>query len=631
MPPTEQHIAIANERMATLRKVDEKKAQLGSDAKACKALGLPQGTVSKWRKAHAKHGFEGLIPKFDQRGRDPLYVLNEVEDQSLKAIYVATERTSGAGSKTMAARLFAQSERCSPELRAAIMKKRSSKHKLTSIIRRAMDVPEAVITEHRTPSKSLSRHYTTMRTNTYIDEGGVQRNMHVGALDEWDDATVNFYFCVPWPHGGDACSRKYGVRVGRFQFIPSIDVGTLVVPSFSVIARPHEAYRATDLLGAMGQKYTDVGIPLATRIERGVWEAEAVKTALNTAGTRVFHAYSSNGKPYIENLFSRLWTPMSLIPGHAGRTRASHEVVARLAMRCQQGLEDPRKHFLMIHDAMSRIEATVDFINHEPVESKFRGTWVPAERWAEEIGQYPMRQLTADQRWLYSRERRQWTARKCLVGGSVETPAGKIPMFFRHPELMNFERCKVNVYFDPFLEDAPARLILAERCGDYPAGHIIGDTIAVATMGEVPQFWLTEEGWDKSTVEAAALSRRQMAHAVHTEYRTLGLSHGRMVPRGLAIDAIAAPLPKPQQPAPAPRASVSERRTERGEVIRIERNTASPRPSRGESAELPQPALRLKTPAIPAAPAIPEPSPDDLDRLEAEMRARGELMPDFLS
>ncbi|PTY03922.1 hypothetical protein DB346_03775 [Verrucomicrobia bacterium LW23] len=507
-------------------------------------------------------------------------------------------------------------------MREAILRPRSSKHKLTSVIRRVMDVPKAVVQHHRRPSDTAKDFYMTLRGNTYEDHTGREVPMHAGALWEWDDATINFPVVVDWPWGGDKCSERWGCRVGRFQLLLAVDAATLYCPAYSFVVRPHEAYRATDILGVMGQAYTDVGVPLVTGLEQGTWKAQSVQTALNAAGTKPFYAYSSNGKPFIENYFGRLWTPLSLFPGHVGRTRGSFEWNSKMLSRCQSGAVNPREHFMSLEEAMERLAAAIEWVNAEPIESKRRGHWIPAVRWQQELAERPMRPLSADQRWLFSPERRQWTARKAFVGGTVETPGGKVQMYFRHDDLWIHEGRRIDVHFDPYMPDAPARLILAEAWSEYRAGHVIGDTTAEA---ETPVFTLAADGFAGDARADANDARRRFNAAVRTEYRTTGLSHGRMVPR----------------------AAVSEMRTHDGQVARVERNTRRPAGAPASSPAAPRdtPAQAPRTPRAepaafetPARESSPAPTPsaaardaehERLQQMEDALRDSGTIVPDW--
>lgn len=55
--------------------------------------------------------------------------------------------------------------------------------------------------------------------------------------------------CVPWPWGGDKCSDRYGVRVGRFQLLCGVDDASHYCPAFQFTMRPDPYWLLNDKTG----------------------------------------------------------------------------------------------------------------------------------------------------------------------------------------------------------------------------------------------------------------------------------------------------------------------------------------------------------------------------------------------
>ena len=147
-----------------------------------------------------------------RRGR-PAQCEPTAEDlQKLRAVYVKTNARRDGGSKVFAARLLARSGELTDETAEAILKRRASKA-LPKCIRDQMHVPVDIIRYHRSPKDArLSGFYVPGSLRMVNDVDG-RRRLKPGERQSWDDATINFGVCVPWPWGGCRCSDRY--EIGR--------------------------------------------------------------------------------------------------------------------------------------------------------------------------------------------------------------------------------------------------------------------------------------------------------------------------------------------------------------------------------------------------------------------------------
>lgn len=415
------------------------------------------------------------------RGRPPEVVPTEAEARGLLSSYLKTNLTRDAGSMTTAARLFAQSDACSPELREAILREqgpaRASKHQLPRTVKRAMQASPALVQFSRNPRAAdvmLGHARGTLRKHWSAD-----RRLWAGERMSSDDGSINFMVCVPWPWGGCRTSDKFGVKVGRFQLLATNDDASDFVPSWTYTIRASQAYRAEDVCGALGRLWRDVARPDVAVLERGVWESARVTALFAAAGVNIHRSYQPRQK-LIEGVFNRLWTILSAMPGQIGRYRGEMERENKLLAAAQAGTLDPRTAFVELPVALAALEQAIAFHNRTPLESKHYGKWTPETRWCEDLAAHPRPRLDAALAYLWAPEIRTWTVRRACVGGMVEQPLGvSLPSHWWAPELLDAEGRKVTVHFDPWETHAPATITLTE---DWPvkgwrAGRVLATRV----------------------------------------------------------------------------------------------------------------------------------------------------------
>ena len=497
------------------------------------------------------------------RGRPPEVVPTELERRGLLATYLKTNRNSKHGSMTTAARIFANSENCSPELREAILREegpsRASKHQLPRTVKRAMQASQALVTYSRNPRDAdvmfghargvLRRHPTE------------DRRLYAGESMSFDDGTINFVVCVPWPWGGCKTSDKYGVKVGRFQFLPANDNASDFIPGFTFAIRPTGAYRAEDVCAAMGRLWRDTVLPKFAVLERGTWESKRVNALVAEAGVGIGRTWAPRQK-LVEGVFNRLWTILSVMPGQVGRYRGEMERENKLLAAAQAGTLDPREHFVDLTVAMAALEEAVRFHNRTPIESKQYGKWIPEQRWREDLAAHPLPSLDASLAYLWAPEVRTWTVRRGAVGGMVEQPLGvTLPAHWWAPALLECEGRKVTAHFDPWEKQAPATLTLAEDMPNrgWKAGRILAE--GVPCLEDLPTIAcdaaesLAVFGGDGAN-ERAKQMRSALRSIVLREYRVLAADGSRArresEVRGPEVAPAATPAPdRNTTPAPA--------------------------------------------------------------------------------
>ncbi len=539
-------------------------------------------------------------------GRPPEVIPTDNERKALLSAYLKTNLKKKRGSMTTAARLFAQSEACSPELREAILREvgpaRASKHQLPITVRRAMQASPALVTYTRNPRDAdvmLGHARGVLRRHPEET-----RRFFAGECQSHDDGTINFCVVVPWPWGGCRCSDKFGVKVGRFQLLASADSAEDFIPGWTYAIRPTGAYRAEDVCGAMGRLWRDTVLPRYAVLERGTWESARVKALCDAAGVEVLRSYAPRQK-LIESVFNRLWTVLSVTPGQVGRYRGEMERENKLLAAAQAGTLDPREAFPTLQIGLAALENAIAYHNQTPIESRQYGKWIPEVRWREDLAAHPRPKLDPSLAYLWAPEVRTWTVRRGCVGGMVETPLGiTLPAHWWSPDLLDLDGRKVTVHFDPWEPGCPGTLVLAE---DWPlrnwkAGRRLASD--VSCLEDLPTIASEAANAIAADPEANAFERgRQMRASLRAvvlrEYRAI-TAPGAPLRRESEVRGPSSLATTPAESASAPTRS---HHTQHG-----------PDSRRGGS---------LPTPARAARPDPTDADLAELERLEARAQERG--------
>ncbi len=461
----------------------------------------------------------------------------------MREIFVRTNRSRGRGSMTLAARTFAMSGECSEELRHAILKPRASKHTLTRTIRNALATAPALVEHHRSPTEAkLGGMYCPgslrMARGGFGDE---PRRMMAGERQSWDDASINFLTCVPWPWGGDRCADRFGVKLGRFQLLAGIDDASDFCPGFSFVMRPLQSYRAEDTTAAQFRVWRDSYLPAAAVVEGGVWQSHRAMEFYRRVHVEPVDAKGRPHSKLVENYWNRLWSVLSLQPGQIGRYRGEMERESDLALRAQNGRLDPREYFPMLTQGLDALQAAISYLNAEPVESKKYGRWVPQERHRDDLAAHPRHCLTPDLAWTVAPEQHVRVTRRGMVEARVESPlGGSLPYHFATEALWEFEGCRVRVHFDPFEAPCTAAIALAEDHAGLKAGHVIA--LRASCLDDAPAVLRSAEGYgiefDAAGLARAIEIRKAVSKAVRTEYRAIGFGGRRLAASSESRDGL---------------------------------------------------------------------------------------------
>jgi hypothetical protein len=281
----------------------------------------------------------------------------------------------------------------------------------------------------------------------------------------------------------------------------------------------------------------------------------------------------------IENYWNFLWSILSAkTHGQIGRFRGEMKRENDILMRCKDGREDPRKHFVMLPEALAAIDAAIHFRNLEPVESKIYGSWIPAQRWRDDLAEHPRPTIDTSLGYLHAPVRETRTVVKDVVTVRATSPLGEpFSYSFTTPDLWEFSGAKVRVYFDPYDAPPTATLILDKSHGEFAAGTIIStDAMCLENAPMVRR--VADDAWAvgfmDNTSRAVAM-KRDIGRAKMTEYRALGFN-GK------------------------PRVTESEYRDRDGNKISISTGDRVAGPDRVES-ELPEAGRFARGPVSPAA------------------------------
>lgn len=409
---------------------------------------------------------------------------------------------------------------CSAELREKILaRERDGQELVTERIAKLVTAREATIRQHRHATNAALDYLCSPGSLFFIHDSqtGERRPPYTGEGIESDDATINFPVCVPWKLGGDKCSDKYGVKVGRFQWLVNIDLARRFVTSWSYVMRPKSSYRGEDILTGLRAHCIQHGKPKRVHYERGAWKSNLVKNALSGLGIELHTVWSPHQKPFIEGLFNVLWTKLSVhFPGcDVGRFMGETEGANDLLTACKNGQRDPRRHFPMLAAAIAAFDASVKEKNETPVQSAI-GSWIPSESWAERPTATP---LDRESEWLFSPWQKEWTVKGMLLGGRIPLFEDlSVPFDFTADFLPQYHGAKVRVHFDPTDPRCFGMMVLAEDFRGEKKGKVLG---LGKQINEIAGYARLVLGWGDDPTNAGRLARQQAATALRREVRAV--------------------------------------------------------------------------------------------------------------
>jgi hypothetical protein len=511
--------------------------------------------MQAWKIAK-ESGNHRLLLRGKSTGRTPVCNPTAEDLRVLRDYYVRSNRASGKGSMTMAARMAAKDGKLSSDLTVAILTPRSSKHSLPKSLRDAMFVAPDVIKHHRSPTEErLGGIYCPGQLRMARDEAAdTPRRLTPGERQSWDDATINFCVVVPWPWGGCKTSDRFGVRIGRFQLLAGIDDASDYCPGFSYVCRPMGSYRAEDSTAAMFRVWEKSYVPRSVMLEGGVWQAHRSLNFYNQLGVQI---HSAKGRPHmklIESYWNRLWTVMSLMThGQVGRFRGEMERETDQLMKCQAGA-DPREFFPSLEETLCIIQKSINYLNAEEAGSKKYGKWIPQEMHNAWMAQHAPMHIEPGLAWTIAPEIHTRKVLSGMVKIKTESPLGfPFPYHFATNDLNEYDGKKVTVYFDPHAHPLTATIALADEHAGVKPGTIISN--AAACLDDAPEVFRMADGWEvdfnrHGINDAIAAKKAQRRHVV-TNYRAIGLD-GRIHKGSVTRAPGAAVIPErmPDEPIP---------------------------------------------------------------------------------
>lgn len=506
----------AQERLAILRDVERMESDGWTLVKACRAIDIKPGTISRWRALYVQGGIEALADG-KSTGRPALCDWPAEDVQEIRETYLKTNRGDGIGSMSHAVRRCVFENKLSHETTQVLKRPAASKHYIPSSLRKELEIAPAVIRHHRSPrNATLSGPYVPGSTRLTSDGS---RRLYAGERFSFDDASQNQVVVVPWPYGGSKEADKYGHRTCRGQWLVAHDDATSKIVGWVFTLRPRDSYRDPDALGLMYRVARDVCRPDEAVCEGGVWQSKRATAFHRAANIRVVDA---KGRPHlklVENWFNRGWTHLSVYEdGQIGRFRGEYERENKLLARARQGTLDAREYFPLLPDLLRELDECVRFMDHDPVESREYGRWIPIERWEADLAEHPRDRLDDSLAPYAAPECHDVTVRRGgMVVCNTTCPLGiPAPYSFAHEDLAKYEGRRVRVLYDPFEAVVNAAIFdLKTR-----------EPICLATCMNPPPAPVAAQDWqilrDYAAVGEAIQVKKAMADAVRSEYRALG-------------------------------------------------------------------------------------------------------------
>jgi hypothetical protein len=494
----------------------------GSMAEAERKTGVSRGRLErilrKWERMEKTGAMMDAVAGTSTGRKPKAAQIDEEHLEAIRSLYARSNAGSGRGSMIVAALVYSRKPECPSELKAMIEGWARSGHIPRSIRRAFAVAPQTRRYFRSSRDLRLGTAYApgSMRM-TMDDQTGSMRRLIGGERQNWDDASINFNVCVPWPWGGDPCSDRWGVKVGRFQLLAGLDDASNYCPGFSFIIR-----------GAMLRCWREDVKPDQVIVEGGVWQSARAAEFYRLAGTQFISAKGRPNLKLIEGYWHGLWTVLScLADGQIGRWRGEMERENQVLTRVHAGSEDPRKHFPMVDLALRTIHDALALNNAKPIRSTEYGSWIPTERYASDLAMHPRAALDPAVSWLLAPVRAERKVARGMIRASVECPlGGSMPYHFVEPSLYEFEGAPVVIYFDPWAAPiTDAVVVLAAPFRGTPAGSII--TRTAQCVDDAPLIGRADQGFDVS-FDFAGLTRaieakKRYLQAARMEFRALKL------------------------------------------------------------------------------------------------------------
>jgi hypothetical protein len=414
---------------------------------------------------------------------------------------------------------------CPPELRQEILRRRNAYQKLVpASIHRQIKVNSSLVQFHRSPREwSLGNLSAPGSQRRYYNHETNQRElMRPGDWFGGDDATPGIAVCVPCTDLTTPTSKKFGVMLGRFQWLVYSDCASDKILGWDYIVRPRGSYRAEDILNGMGAAMKPNGVPRqGWQFEGGTFNSKLVRHTIENLGCQHWRTYSPHQKP-IENVFNRAWTKLAVQFPHAdmGRYRNENEANCKLYEACKGGHQDPRRYFPPLKLFLAGLGEEVNAHNAKPIQSNQYGRWVPDDFFAAEVAKNPLRAFSSDMEWTLSPYAEERTVRGYMVTCRFPLFEGfRVPFEFGADWLPAYSGRKVRIHFNPRQPRCSAKVVLLENCGDHRAGEILGDAPLISETAGHIRYLLD---WASDDQRAGFVAKQKAANFVRRETRGIG-------------------------------------------------------------------------------------------------------------
>jgi hypothetical protein len=303
------------------------------------------------------------------------------------------------------------------------------------------------------------------------------------------DATPGIAVCVPCKDVITPASQKFGVLLGRFQWLAYHDARTDKILAWDYVIRPRGSYRAEDILNGMDAVVRTHGVPRqGFQFEGATFNSKLVQQAIQLLGFDHFRTYSPHQKS-IEAVFNKFWTQIAVQFPHAdmSRYRNENEANYKLYEACKAGHQDPRRYFPTLDMVTKVFEEEVAPHNAKLINSRQYGRWVPDEFFTSAVQASPLKTFAPEMEWIFSPYSVERTVRGMTVSCRVLMFENfSIPFEFGADWLPIHNGRKVRLHFNPRQPKCVAKVVLLEKSGTHQAGEVLGDAELISeTAGHI--------------------------------------------------------------------------------------------------------------------------------------------------
>ena len=556
----ESDLRAAEATAAVLRAFDQLMADGHHSLRtAARELGRPASMFSGDTSALARFRREGIAGLLPQRGTVSANIRFEVPAwfvPAAKFFYLLSNRVRNGGSVPEAIRRTislpvlptgwtnAHKARflkaigqtgtvpsCPDELRALILARQDAGQPLVpERLARQIAVNASVVQLFRSPRAwSLDNQSAPGSQRRYFDKETCQREIMLPG--DWfggDDATPGIAVCVPCTAVITPCSQKFGVLLGRFQWLAFPDARTDKLLGWDYVVRPRGSYRAEDILNGMGTVVRTHGVPRkGWQFEGGTFNSKLVRQAIEALKCEHWRTYSPHQKA-IESVFNRVWTRIAVQFPHAdmGRYRSENEANCRIYELCKKGGQDPRKYFPTIELIVAVFDEEVKAHNAKRIFSEQYGQWVPDEFFTQATSEAPLRGFSNDSMgWIFAPFAVERVVNKMIVKCRVPMFEDfSVPFEFNAPWMPLYDGKRVRIHFNPREPKCTAKVILLDNCGTAKAGDILGDA---QLIGETSGHIRLVMSWADDNQRAGYVARQKTNNFMRRMSRGIG-ANGRV-------------------------------------------------------------------------------------------------------